>query len=119
MKQESTSQDDEPSGKKKAASTKKIKKEKTSPKKEPKNEEEEGDEHKWWLSENLDDSVKWKTLQHNGPFFPPQYEPHGIKMKYNGMYKNITLRSNFLCSLKAKKLTWNQLQKKLRVSTLH
>lgn len=32
----------------------------------------------------LDKTEKWKTLEHNGVFFPPEYVPHGIKMKYKG-----------------------------------
>ncbi|KAF9897751.1 DNA topoisomerase 1, partial [Lobosporangium transversale] len=59
-----------------------------------KKEEEEADEeeeHAWWLQEreNEDDSVKWKTLVHNGVYFPPPYVPHGVKMKYDG--KPVTL----------------------------
>ena len=26
----------------------------------------------------------WSTLEHSGPLFPPEYEPHGVKMKYEG-----------------------------------
>ncbi|RKO99326.1 hypothetical protein CXG81DRAFT_14661 [Caulochytrium protostelioides] len=26
----------------------------------------------------------WTTLEHNGPMFPPLYEPHGVQMRYNG-----------------------------------
>ena len=28
--------------------------------------------------------MKWKTLKHNGVLFPPDYEPHGIRMRYDG-----------------------------------
>ena len=64
-------------------------------KKEVKKEEEE-DIYKWWEQESSqanneeqDESIKWTTLQHNGVLFPPDYEPHGVKMKYDG--KSITL----------------------------
>ena len=77
-----------------------VKKEKTTPKKSvlkkespiksPKKEDEE--EYKWWLEENRDDTIKWNTLSHNGVFFPPDYEPHGVKMKYKG--KEIKLSAN-------------------------
>ncbi|GAA5891687.1 hypothetical protein JCM6882_006167 [Rhodosporidiobolus microsporus] len=41
------------------------------------------DQHKWW--ENQEDTdEKWKTLEHHGVMFPPEYEPHGVKMKYDG-----------------------------------
>eukprot|EP00192_Tetraselmis_astigmatica_P007703 CAMPEP_0117652114 /NCGR_PEP_ID=MMETSP0804-20121206/2455_1 /TAXON_ID=1074897 /ORGANISM="Tetraselmis astigmatica, Strain CCMP880" /LENGTH=709 /DNA_ID=CAMNT_0005458141 /DNA_START=460 /DNA_END=2586 /DNA_ORIENTATION=- len=28
--------------------------------------------------------IKWTTLQHGGVMFPPEYEPHGVKMRYDG-----------------------------------
>ncbi|KAJ1547720.1 DNA topoisomerase 1 [Cladochytrium tenue] len=34
-----------------------------------------------------DGEVKWSTLEHNGVLFPPPYEPHGVKMKYNEFKK--------------------------------
>ena len=48
-------------------------------------QEEEEDAYKWWLDEDRDQSIKWSTLEHNGVFFPPPYEPHGIQIKYNGV----------------------------------
>ncbi|GAA5838501.1 hypothetical protein JCM3766R1_005996 [Sporobolomyces carnicolor] len=39
--------------------------------------------YKWWENQG-DNETKWKTLEHNGVLFPPEYEPHGVKMKYNG-----------------------------------
>jgi len=56
---------------------KKIKKEK----------EEQKDEevYKWWLEHDFDSTIKWNTLQHNGPMFPPPYKPHNVKMKYDGI----------------------------------
>jgi len=27
---------------------------------------------------------KWHTLKHKGPLFPPEYEPHGVPVKYQG-----------------------------------
>ncbi|RKO89509.1 hypothetical protein BDK51DRAFT_12332, partial [Blyttiomyces helicus] len=76
-KKESSSKKDSPAkGRGKVA-----KKEET-----PGKEEEEGEpEYKWWLDTEKDDSVKWTTLQHNGPIFPPPYEPHGVKMLYDGV----------------------------------
>jgi len=35
--------------------------------------------------------MKWKTLQHNGILFPPEYESIGIKIKINGENISITL----------------------------
>ena len=58
-------------------------------KKEEEEAKEEEETYKWWLEENRDDSIKWNTLKWNGVLFPPDYVPHGIKMKYDG--KEITL----------------------------
>ncbi|OAD71481.1 hypothetical protein PHYBLDRAFT_182020 [Phycomyces blakesleeanus NRRL 1555(-)] len=57
-------------------------------------EEEEEEVYRWWeedsqKAEDGDDSIKWTTLEHNGVLFPPEYVPHGVKMKYDG--KPITL----------------------------
>ncbi|KAI0779490.1 hypothetical protein C8Q74DRAFT_1198203 [Fomes fomentarius] len=53
-----------------------------------KKEEEAEDTYKWWEEQNAnrDGSVKWETLEHNGVYFPPPYEPlpQHVKMKYNG-----------------------------------
>ncbi|KAI9006293.1 hypothetical protein CLU79DRAFT_840896 [Phycomyces nitens] len=62
--------------------------------KSKKAKEEEEEVYKWWeediqKSEDVDDSIKWTTLEHNGVLFPPEYVPHGVKMKYDG--KPITL----------------------------
>ena len=65
---------------------------KSSPKGSPKKDEEEEEEYKWWLEENRDDTIKWNSLEHNGVLFPPEYQPHGIKIKYKG--KEIDLSPN-------------------------
>ncbi|KAL9556926.1 hypothetical protein MBANPS3_001637 [Mucor bainieri] len=57
--------------------------------KKVKKDAEDPDFYKWWEEEQTneiesDDSVKWTTLQHNGVMFPPEYVPHGVKMKYDG-----------------------------------
>ncbi|KAI9294441.1 hypothetical protein K502DRAFT_304983 [Neoconidiobolus thromboides FSU 785] len=53
-------------------------------------DEDEDEEYQWWLQEgDGDKSVKWNTLEHNGVYFPPPYEPHNVKMLYDG--KPITL----------------------------
>ncbi|KAI4972791.1 hypothetical protein ZWY2020_003716 [Hordeum vulgare] len=33
---------------------------------------------------------KWSTLEHNGVIFPPLYNPHGVKMLYNGQPVELT-----------------------------
>ncbi|GIL73157.1 hypothetical protein Vretimale_4749 [Volvox reticuliferus] len=34
--------------------------------------------------------LMWKTLRHSGVLFPPEYEPHGVKMLYDGKPVNLT-----------------------------
>ncbi|KAJ1688668.1 hypothetical protein LUZ63_012823 [Rhynchospora breviuscula] len=36
------------------------------------------------------DGQKWTTLEHNGVIFPPPYQPHGVKMLYNGQPVDLT-----------------------------
>ena len=36
------------------------------------------------------DGVKWQTLEHNGMIFPRPYEPHGVKMLYDGKPVDLT-----------------------------
>lgn len=54
-------------------------------------EEKEAEEevYKWWENPVWDETIKWETLEHSGVFFPPEYQPHGVKMLYDG--KEITL----------------------------
>lgn len=28
--------------------------------------------------------IRWKTLEHSGVLFPPEYQPHGVRMLYDG-----------------------------------
>ena len=59
--------------------------------KKVKDEEAEA-QFKWWEqgNEDDDDSTKWTELEHNGVLFPPAYEPHGVKMKYDGKLVDLT-----------------------------
>lgn len=84
----------EKSGSEAPARQKKTVKEKSeeteaSPKKGRKKEEEEEEVFRWWeqgQDPNGDGTQKWQTLEHNGVYFPPPYEPlpANVKMKYNG-----------------------------------
>merc|ERR1719440_2354906 len=45
--------------------------------------------NRWWEKENGAESgkrgaKKWDTFEHHGLLFAPDYEPHGIPMKYDG-----------------------------------
>lgn len=84
--------DDEPLQAKTKPRKSKVKKEENASPKKAKKEEEEN-VYKWWAEEAPDDvegdgTKKWDTLQHNGVFFPPAYEPlpEHVKLVYNGTY---------------------------------
>ena len=47
--------------------------------------------------------MKWKTLQHNGILFPPEYESVGIKIKVNGQNVDLTLAQEEMIYQWAKK----------------
>jgi len=57
--------------------------------KRKKGEEDEDDKHKWWEEDDNwrtgeKKGRKWRTLSHSGVYFLPPYEPHGVKMLYDG-----------------------------------
>ena len=53
--------------------------------KKPKKEVKIEPVYEWWKEEEpLPEGKKWRFLEHNGVIFPPKYEPHGVKMKYDG-----------------------------------
>lgn len=65
--------------------TKDVKKGKAKSKEPSDEDEEEGFE--WWNApKKEDDSIKWKTLEHNGVLFAPEYQPlpKNVKMYYDG-----------------------------------
>jgi hypothetical protein len=34
--------------------------------------------------------LRWQTLVHHGVLFPPEYEPHGVKLLYDGVPVDLT-----------------------------
>lgn len=97
MKLESSSEDEKPLSKlkneiKKVPKVKAEDETKVVRKQTKKVKEEEAEaQFKWWEQGNGEDdeSTKWNELEHNGVLFPPAYQPHGVRMKYDG--KPITL----------------------------
>ncbi|KAI5623883.1 DNA topoisomerase I, mitochondrial isoform X1, partial [Silurus asotus] len=51
-----------------------------------KKEEEEQQRWRWWEEEKYEDGIKWRFLEHKGPYFPPEYQPlpDNVKFYYNG-----------------------------------
>jgi len=45
---------------------------------------------KWWDKKVRTDGLKWDYLEHKGVLFPPPYQPHGVKMLYDGQKVELT-----------------------------
>ena len=43
------------------------------------------EEYRWWENQKEDDSIKWESLEHNGPYFPPEYTPINVPLVYDKM----------------------------------
>ena len=72
-------------------------------KKKKRAKEEDGTEHVWrWWEEQKhhDDSRKWTFLEHNGPLFPPAYEPlpADVRFLYDGRPMKLSLATEELAS---------------------
>lgn len=39
--------------------------------------------NKWWNRLSADKTIRWRTLSHNGPIFPPAYQPHRVALVYD------------------------------------
>eukprot|EP01138_Halocafeteria_seosinensis_P016337 gb/GECG01016668.1/.p1 GENE.gb/GECG01016668.1/~~gb/GECG01016668.1/.p1 ORF type:complete len:791 (+),score=179.03 gb/GECG01016668.1/:1-2373(+) len=46
--------------------------------------------HKWWDEEPLEEGLQWRYLEHLGVCFAEPYEPHGVKMNYDGEAVDLT-----------------------------
>uniref|UniRef100_A0A672PT99 DNA topoisomerase I n=1 Tax=Sinocyclocheilus grahami TaxID=75366 RepID=A0A672PT99_SINGR len=46
-----------------------------------------------WEEEKYEDGIKWKFLEHKGPYFPPEYQtlPDDVKFYYNGKPVKLSL----------------------------
>ncbi|OXB60941.1 hypothetical protein ASZ78_001519 [Callipepla squamata] len=81
---------------------KKVKKEEK--KKEKK--EEAQNKWKWWEEEKTNDGVKWKQLEHKGPYFVPLYEPlpDDVQFYYDGKPLKLSLATEEIATFYAKML---------------
>ncbi|XP_051237512.1 DNA topoisomerase I, mitochondrial [Dicentrarchus labrax] len=58
-----------------------------------KKEEEEQSRWRWWEEKKYEDGVKWRFLEHNGPYFPPDYQPlpDNVHFYYDGKKVKLSL----------------------------
>jgi DNA topoisomerase-1 len=54
---------------------------------------------------------KWDTLVHHGVLFPPEYEPHGVKMLYDGKPVTLTPEQEEVASMYAVMLETDYMSK--------
>ncbi|GAB4826222.1 hypothetical protein Ancab_009087 [Ancistrocladus abbreviatus] len=54
---------------------------------------------------------KWTTLVHNGVIFPPQYQPHGVRMLYDGKPVDLTPEQEEVATMYAVMLETDYVQK--------
>ena len=59
----------------------------------------------------MPEGVKWRTLVHNGVIFAPEYVPHGIKMRYNGVPIELSPEAEERATHYARYLTTTHVQK--------
>uniref|UniRef100_A0A8C3T2H2 DNA topoisomerase I n=2 Tax=Chelydra serpentina TaxID=8475 RepID=A0A8C3T2H2_CHESE len=68
--------------------------------------------HSWWFfsirweEEKTDDGVKWKQLEHKGPYFAPLYEPlpDDVKFYYDGKSMKLNVATEEIATFYAKML---------------
>ena len=67
-----------------------------------------------------DRSVKWQTLEHGGVLFPPEYTPHGVKLKYDGVPVDLEPEQEEVATMFAAMLETDYVtQKKEKLSLIH
>lgn len=46
--------------------------------------------HRWWEAAAMPKGQRWHSLEHHGINFQPPYQPHGVKMLYDGQPVDLT-----------------------------
>lgn len=76
-------------------------------------ESDKGERHRWWDDENdKPDGIKWRSLRHNGVFFTPEYEPHGLPILYDGNAIELEPKAEEVATFYAAKLHTEHVKKK-------
>ncbi|XP_077127483.1 DNA topoisomerase I, mitochondrial isoform X2 [Ranitomeya variabilis] len=67
---------------------------------------EEESKWKWWEEKNYEDGVKWKFLEHRGPYFAPGYEPlpDDVRFLYDGEPMKLSLAAEEVATFYGKML---------------
>lgn len=69
--------------------------------------------YRWWDEDGGEEAskFKWTTLSHNAVLFPPEYEPHGVKLYYDGEQVDLTSKSEEIATFYAAKLETDYVKK--------
>ncbi|XP_054475821.1 DNA topoisomerase I, mitochondrial [Anoplopoma fimbria] len=80
-----------------------------------KKEEEEQSRWRWWEEDKYEDGVKWKFLEHNGPYFPPDYQPlpDDVHFYYDGKEVKLSLAAEEVAMFFAQMLDHDYTTKKV------
>nr|XP_039265207.1 DNA topoisomerase I, mitochondrial-like [Styela clava] len=84
--------------------------------KKMKEEEEAASKWKWWEEKkDTDDGIKWKTLEHKGPMFAPEYEPlpSSVPFKYGGKVMHLEPETEEVMTFYAKMLDHDYTSKEI------
>jgi hypothetical protein len=60
------------------------------------------------------EEFKWTTLEHGGVLFPPEYTPHGVKLKYDGVPVDLTPEQEEVATMYATMLETDYITQKKR-----
>ncbi|KAB5586459.1 hypothetical protein PHYPO_G00001850 [Pangasianodon hypophthalmus] len=73
---------------------------------EAKKAEDEAGKWKWWEEGKHADGQKWKSLEHKGPLFPPEYEllPSDVPFLYDGKPVQLSVAAEEVATFYAKML---------------
>ncbi|XP_017344819.1 DNA topoisomerase I, mitochondrial isoform X2 [Ictalurus punctatus] len=96
----------EPTKNKKAKREEDEDKEKQKEKGQAKKADDEAGKWKWWEEGKHADGQKWKSLEHKGPLFPPEYEPlpSNVPFLYDGKPVQLSLAAEEVATFYAKML---------------
>ncbi|KAG7229838.1 hypothetical protein INR49_012487 [Caranx melampygus] len=80
-----------------------------------KKEEEERNRWRWWEEEKYEDGMKWKFLEHKGPYFPPEYQllPDNVHFYYDGEKVKLSLAAEEIALFFAQMLDHEYTTKKV------
>jgi len=67
---------------------------------------------RWWDKKPYKGDIKWMSLDHNGVVFPPPYQPHGVKLLYDGKPLDLTPEQEEMATFYAQMIETDWIKKK-------